>query len=98
SPTPPTRHHTRDRATQNQARLWSGPLPLGRRAHLRLAAPIQTAARPLRPTCRHPRSIPSDRLLPRLLPPTQERFIVKGVLRQLELTDDRDRGDLESAG
>jgi hypothetical protein len=30
------------------------PSSLGRRAHLRLAAPTQTTARPLRPPSRHP--------------------------------------------
>jgi transposase len=34
---------------------------------------------------RHPRSLPRDRLLPRLLPPTQERLIVKGALRGIAL-------------
>src|SRR5207247_2635319 len=75
------RHQSRDRPTPNRARLRPRPLPLGCRAHLRLAAPIQAAARPLRPPRRHPRSLPRHRLLPRLLPPTQERVIVKGALR-----------------
>jgi hypothetical protein len=51
---PPARHQSRDRTPQHRARLRAGPLPLGRRAHLRLAAPIQTTARPLGPTRRHP--------------------------------------------
>jgi len=80
---PSARHQSRDRPTPNRARLRPRPLPLGCRAHLRLAAPIQAAARPLRPPRRHPRSLPRHRLLPRLLPPTQERVIVKGALRHV---------------
>ena len=77
---PPPRHHTRDRPPQTRTRLRPRPLPLGRRAHLRLATPLQTAARPLRTPPRHPPRVPRTRLLPRLLPPTQQ-LIVKGVLR-----------------
>src|SRR5207247_1042724 len=53
---------------------------LGRRAHLRLAASLQAAADPLRPPPRNPRSIPRDRLLPRLLQ-TAPTLIVIRVLR-----------------
>jgi transposase len=49
-------------------RLRPRPYPLGRRAHLRLAAPVQATARPLRPSPRDPRSVPRHRLLPRLFP------------------------------
>ena len=63
------RDQTRDRPPPDRARLRPRPLPLGRRAHLRLAAPVQAAARPLRPPRRDPRSLPRARLLPRLLPP-----------------------------
>ena len=45
----PARHQTRDRPPPDRARLRPRPRPLGRRAHLRLAAPVQAAARPLRP-------------------------------------------------
>src|SRR5207247_8799465 len=57
------------------------PLSRAGRAHLRLAASVQAAARPLRPPRRDPRSLPRTRLLPRLLPPAQELVIVKGALR-----------------
>ena len=75
----PARDQTGDRPPQDRARLRPRPLPLGRRAHLRLAPPVQTPARPLRTPRRDPRSVPRARLLPGLLPPTQE-LIVKGVL------------------
>jgi len=51
----------------HRTRLRTRPRPLGRRAHLRLATPVQTAPRPLRPPSRDPRSVPRPRLLPRLL-------------------------------
>src|SRR5215510_14356985 len=41
--------------------------PLGRRTHLRLASSLQAPACPLRPPPRDPRSLPRDRLLPRML-------------------------------
>jgi hypothetical protein len=51
---PPARHQAGDRAQADRARLRSGALSLGRRAHLRLAAQLQAPARPLpsaAPTC-----------------------------------------------
>src|SRR5881275_2695184 len=72
----------RPEIARRQTEHGSGPRPppLGRRAHLRLAPPIQTATRPLRPPPRHPRSIPCDRLLPRLLQETPS-LILRRVLR-----------------
>src|SRR5581483_3775391 len=61
----------------DRPRLRPRPCPLGRRAHLRLAAPPQAAARPLRPPRRDPRSLPRPRLLPRLLPETQELIVIR---------------------
>ena len=50
-----------------RARLGSWTLAVGRRAHIRLATPVQTAARPLRAARRHPRRVPPPRLLACLL-------------------------------
>ncbi len=80
-PTPPAWNQARDRAPQDRARRRPGPLPLGRRAHLRLAQPDETTARPPRTPRRDPRSIPRDRLLPDLLP-TPIHFILKRRLRR----------------
>src|SRR5205814_4303208 len=76
----PARDQTRDRPSPVRARLRPGPLPLGRRADLRVAAPVQTAARPLRPPPRHARCVAADRLLPRLLQTTPE-LILRRALR-----------------
>jgi transposase len=59
-----------DRPPQDRTWLRPGTLPLGRRAHLRLAPPLQTPARPLRPPPRDPPSLPRTRLQPRLLQTT----------------------------
>src|SRR5205807_296076 len=67
----------RDRPPPNRARLRARPHPLGRRAHLRLAAPLQAPTRPLRPPPRHPRSLPRDRLLPRLLQEASELIVIR---------------------
>src|SRR5262249_61596269 len=86
---PQTRDPAGDRTAQDRTRLRTRPLPVGDRAHLRLAAPVQTAARPLRPPRRHPRGVPRTRLLHRLLPPTQELHIVKVALTQDQHADDK---------
>ncbi len=49
-----TRHQTLDRPTRRRPRLRTGQGPLGRRARLRLAAPVPTAPHPLRTTRRFP--------------------------------------------
>ena len=81
APAPPARDQTGDRPPRNHARLRPGPLPLGRRAHLRLAASVPPPARPLRTPRRHPRSLPRHRLLPHLLPPTHREQQMKRALR-----------------
>src|SRR6266508_1365386 len=63
----PARDRLRDRPPPDRTRLWPRACPLGRRAHLRLAAPLQATARPLRPPPRDARGIPRPRLLPHLL-------------------------------
>ena len=99
---PPARHHPGDRPSQDRTRLRPRPLPLGRRKNLRLAPPVQTPTRPLRPPSRHPRGLPRDRLLHRLLPPTPEHLIVKGALKPEEerqgLVDRAELADVESPG
>src|SRR5437763_3952099 len=52
---------------RDRARLRARPPPLGRRAHLRLAAQPPPPADPHRPPRRHPRRLPRTRLLPHLL-------------------------------
>jgi hypothetical protein len=52
-------------------------LALECRAHLRLAASLQAAARPLRPSLRDPRGVPRARLLPRLLPEAPPVFVIE---------------------
>ena len=78
-PTASTRDHTGDRPPQGRTRLRPRPLPLGRRAHLRLAAQAQTTARPLRPPPRDPRSIPRTRLLPGLPQETAELIVIRSL-------------------
>src|SRR5439155_16237596 len=75
-----TRHRLRDRTPPNRARLRARPCAMGRRAHLRLAAPLQATTRPLRPPPRDPRSLPRHRLLPRLLQEAAELIVIR-VLR-----------------
>src|SRR5215211_6890548 len=53
------------------------PRTVGGRADLRLATPLQAAARPLRPPPRDPRSLPRDRLLPRLLQDTPTVIVIE---------------------
>ena len=94
---PQARHHAGNRTAQDRARFRARPLPVGDRAHLRLAAPVQTTARPLRPPRRHSRGVPRTRLLHRLLPTTQEHLIVKGALRR-RLLDGCAATDLDQLG
>src|SRR5207244_13050570 len=77
---PPTTNHARDRPPPDRARLRPRSRSLGRRAHLRLAAPLQAATHPLRPPPRDPRSVPRPRLLPRLLQETPALIVIR-VLR-----------------
>src|SRR6266540_3799169 len=55
---------------------WSSGT-LGRGADLRLAAPLQAAAGPLRPPRRDPRSLPRNRLLPRLLQNASALMVIR---------------------
>jgi hypothetical protein len=66
------RRQAADRAPSDRTRLRARPLPLGRRAHLRLAAQPQAPPHPLRTPRRHPPRTPRARLLSHLLPPAPE--------------------------
>jgi hypothetical protein len=55
-------HPGTDRLAEERARLRAWDKAMGRRAHARLAAPVPSAAHPLRAPRRHPRSVPRDRL------------------------------------
>src|SRR5207253_9978118 len=78
APPPPDR--ARDRPPPDRTRLRPRSRPLGRRAHLRLAAPLQAATRPLRPPPPDPRRLPRTRLLPRLLQEAPALIVIR-VLR-----------------
>src|SRR5439155_26108714 len=69
--------HTGDRSPPDRARLRTRTRPLGRRAHLRLAAQLQTTARPIRPPTRNPRSLPRHWLLPRLLQEAPALIVIR---------------------
>ncbi len=71
----------RDRPPPNRARLRARTCALGRRAHFRLAAQLQTTARPLRPPPRDPRSLPRNRLLPRLLQEARALIVIRLLSR-----------------
>ena len=89
---------TGDRPPPDRARLRARPRPLGRRAHLRLAPPLQAAARPLRPPPRDPRSLPRARLLPRLLQEAAA-VILRRVLSPLRFpSHERDSPALRASG
>src|SRR5581483_3011206 len=62
-----TRRQADHRPPPDRTRLRPRPPPLGRRAHLRLAAQPPPSPHPHRPPRRHPRSLPRPRLLPHLL-------------------------------
>lgn len=68
--------HTQDRPPGSPARLRPGQDPLGRRAHLRMAPPVQAASHSLRDTCRPPPGLASTRLQHHLLE-TTPNFILK---------------------
>src|SRR5262245_3379953 len=78
-PTPSlaTRDQAGDRALPDRARLRGRPRSLDRRAHIRLATPLQAATRPLRSSSQDPRSPPRARLLPRLLQEAPELIAIR---------------------
>ncbi len=90
-PSPGPWHHTKDRPQRHRPRIRTGKDPLGRGADLRLAAPVQTTADPLRDTRRPPPGIAPTRLQHHLLEETPNFILKRSVRWSKEVMRGRDR-------
>lgn len=79
APHPGPRDHPQDRPPRHTSRLRPGQDPLGRRAHLRLAPPVQTTPHPLRDTSRPPPRASPTRLQHHLLTATPNLILKRSV-------------------
>lgn len=82
SASPGPRHHTEVRPERHRARLRTGQDPLGRRADLRLAPPVQATPDPLRDTRRPPPRTAPTRLQHHLLETTSNLILKRSVSSQ----------------